>query len=222
MKAGKTVILSSLECIYDRNVYCRVALGNESRDCYVHENFKCVVIVQKQEAHSPKYANAYIYKSKYYEKIAFLSRFEKQLISYRDSLPKHLKPYIDNAANILSRYFARRSLDEVFCGYCDDTVPSALLYLRIQKAMKTEEKKDDEKKEPMQTKNIILDDVQFDREELRSQLLDLLLPLCRPEAVVQMRINEDIKFCSLVSLHIFKNISHHDLFCQHKKKRENL
>ncbi|ETN99873.1 hypothetical protein RFI_37593, partial [Reticulomyxa filosa] len=144
-----------------------------------------------------KYANAYIYKSKYYEKIAFLSRFEKQLISYRDSLPKHLEAHIGDAANILSRCFALKNLAEVFCGYCDDTMSSALLYLSIQKAMKTKENKDDEKKEPMQTKNITLDDVQFDREELRSQLLDLLLPLCRPEAVVQMRINEDIKFCSL-------------------------
>ncbi|ETO14264.1 hypothetical protein RFI_23106, partial [Reticulomyxa filosa] len=68
MNIGKTVILHNLESIYESlydmlnqryqrrpsgNVYCRVALGTESRDCYVHENFKCVVVVQKEDAHSP-------------------------------------------------------------------------------------------------------------------------------------------------------------------------
>ncbi|ETO05001.1 hypothetical protein RFI_32395, partial [Reticulomyxa filosa] len=67
MDTGKTVILHNLksihESLYDMlnqryqtrpsgNVYCRVALGTESRDCFVHENFKCVIVVQKEDAHS--------------------------------------------------------------------------------------------------------------------------------------------------------------------------
>ncbi|ETO29244.1 hypothetical protein RFI_07879, partial [Reticulomyxa filosa] len=72
MHTGKTVILSNLDSIYESlyhifyfiyfvlypnkyikgNMYCRVALGNETRDCHVHENFKCVVIVEKGDTHS--------------------------------------------------------------------------------------------------------------------------------------------------------------------------
>ncbi|ETO05144.1 hypothetical protein RFI_32252, partial [Reticulomyxa filosa] len=194
MDTGKTVILSNLEDIYEKNVYCRVALGNESRDCHVHKNFKCVVIVQQKEAHSRDMPVDLFFKKKYFfvkkyftftniktnEKIAFLSRFEKQFISYRDSLPKHLKEYV-HALNILSEYFAKKPPTEVFCGYGADTMSSALLYLGIRKAMKTKESKDDEKKEQIQTTNITLDAVKFDDKELRPQLLDLFLPLCRPE-----------------------------------------
>ncbi|ETN99225.1 hypothetical protein RFI_38256, partial [Reticulomyxa filosa] len=90
-------------------------------------------------------------------------------------------------------------LSKAFCGYCDDTLPSALLYLSIQKALKAEESKDDEKKEQMQTTYEKLETIQFDSEELRSQLLDLFLPLCQPEEVINAKIDKDIQFYSLVA-----------------------
>ncbi|ETO05040.1 hypothetical protein RFI_32357, partial [Reticulomyxa filosa] len=69
--------------------------------------------------------------------------------------------------------------------------------------LKTEESKDDEKKEQMEATYIKLNTVHFDKEELRSQLLDLFLPLCQPEEVIKAKINEDIQFYSLVGVNIF-------------------
>ena len=66
MRAGKTVILYNLneihESLYDMlnqrytkhtngRLYCRVALGAESRVCYVDPKFKCIVIADKKDAY---------------------------------------------------------------------------------------------------------------------------------------------------------------------------
>ena len=66
MRAGKTVILYNLneihESLYDMlnqrytkhtsgRLYCRVALGAESRACYVDHKFKCIVIAHKNDAY---------------------------------------------------------------------------------------------------------------------------------------------------------------------------
>ncbi|ETO01753.1 hypothetical protein RFI_35688 [Reticulomyxa filosa] len=131
------------------------------------------------------------------KKIVFLSRFEKQLISYRDPLSKNFEKYIRYAECMLTTHFGTKYLTEVFYGYCDDTMSSALLYLGIQKTMKTKETKDDEEKEQTQATNITLDNVQFDLEELKLQLLDLFFLLCRPEAVTKIRINADTQMYSL-------------------------
>ncbi|ETO29819.1 hypothetical protein RFI_07303, partial [Reticulomyxa filosa] len=198
MDTGKTVILHNLESIYESlydmlnqryqrrpsgNVYCRVALGTESRDCYVHENFKCVVVVQKEDAHSPNMP------------IAFLSRFEKQFISYRDSLPSNMESCIKSMRKMLLNKFKPSNLSDVFCGYCRDTLSSALLYLAVRKAKKANECQNDEKKESPQTTN--LDTARFDEKELETELLDLLNPLCRPKIITNIQTDKDIKFYCL-------------------------
>ncbi|ETO02565.1 hypothetical protein RFI_34853, partial [Reticulomyxa filosa] len=199
MGTGKTVILHKLESIceslYDMlnqryqirpsgNVYCRVALGTESRDCFVHENFKCVIVVQKEDAHSNM-------------PIAFLSRFEKQFISYRNSLPSNINQHVEYAKIVLMEEFKVRNLSNLFCGYCEDTIFSALLYLAAQKAMQTNDIEDDDKKEQTQILNKNLNDIEFGKDELKSKLLNLFHPLCRSEEIMKMQRNEDIQSYSL-------------------------
>ncbi|ETN98433.1 hypothetical protein RFI_39067, partial [Reticulomyxa filosa] len=221
MDTGKTVILHNLESIYEslydmlnqryqtrpsgifihffyclmqiRNMYCRVALGTESRDCHIHENFKCVVVVQKEDA----YSNMPVYFYFFFENIAFLSRFEKQFISYRNSLPSNINQHVEYAEIVLMEAFKVRNLSNLFCGYCEDTIFSALLYLAAQKAMQTDDIKDDEKKEQMQILNKNLNDIKFGKDELKSKLLDLFCSLCQPEEIVKMKIEEDIRSYSL-------------------------
>ncbi|ETO11970.1 hypothetical protein RFI_25406, partial [Reticulomyxa filosa] len=67
---------------------------------------------------------------------------------------------------------------------------------------------DDEKKEQMEATYIKLNTVHFDKEELRSQLLDLFLPLCQPEEVIKAKINEDIQFYSLCIYSIIPFVWH--------------
>ncbi|ETO11593.1 hypothetical protein RFI_25783, partial [Reticulomyxa filosa] len=88
-------------------------------------------------------------------------------------------------------------LSDLFCGYCEDTIFSALLYLAAQKAMQTDDIKDDEKKEQVQISNKNLNDITFDDKELKLELLDLFRPLCRPEEMVKMQSNENMQFYSL-------------------------
>eukprot|EP01084_Bolivina_argentea_P309818 535943_1 len=86
METGKTVVLHNLdeihESLYDMlnqrytvtragKMYCRVALGAESRTCFIDPLFKCIVLVSKHDAHKSGRVP-----------IAFLNRFEKQFISY--------------------------------------------------------------------------------------------------------------------------------------------
>ncbi|ETO07993.1 hypothetical protein RFI_29397 [Reticulomyxa filosa] len=152
-------------------MYCRVALGTESRDCHIHENFKCAVVVQKEDAHSSNMP------------IAFLSRFEKQFISYRNLWPSNINEHVEYAKIVLMEAFNVINLSDLFCGYCEDTIFSALLYLAAQKAIQTDDIKDDEKKEQVQISNKNLNDITFDDKELKLELLDLFRPLCRPEEI---------------------------------------
>ncbi|ETO08602.1 hypothetical protein RFI_28787, partial [Reticulomyxa filosa] len=169
------------------NQYCRVALGTESRDCHVDREFKCVVVARKQEAHSANMP------------IAFLSRFEKQFISYRNALPTNIDKHLQSAREVLLTCFKRsnQQLQKLFCGYCEDTLTSALLYLTAQKA-ELQDSKDEEKKEQAEKDPIFnLNSVQFDTQELKLKLLDLFRPLCRPEEIIKIPINEDVYFHSL-------------------------
>ena len=91
METGQTLILCNLDCIHeslydmlnqryvfrktDNKMYCRIALASNSETCFVDPQFKCIVITNKQKAYSPNGTP-----------IAFLNRFEKQLISYHSTL----------------------------------------------------------------------------------------------------------------------------------------
>merc|ERR1712173_360546 len=105
METGKTVVLHNLddihESLYDMlnqrytvtragKMYCRVALGAESRTCFIDPLFKCIVLVSKYDAHKSGRVP-----------IAFLNRFEKLLNSLfpgfcNDTLPSVLSSLIAN------------------------------------------------------------------------------------------------------------------------------
>ncbi|ETO35962.1 hypothetical protein RFI_01103 [Reticulomyxa filosa] len=127
------------------------------------------------------------------KKNALLSRFEKQFISYQNALPLNISSYIHKAEEILKTLFKTSNLDNLFCGYCQDTLSSALLYLAAQNVSGVADK-DDKKKESTQTTSMQLDAVSFDHKTLESQLLDLFLPLCRPEEVIRTNIATEITF----------------------------
>ncbi|ETO08631.1 hypothetical protein RFI_28755 [Reticulomyxa filosa] len=189
MDTGKTVILNNLDNIYESlydmlnqryqqrpsgDNYCRVALGTESRDCRVDPNFRCIVVVNKQDAYSPNMP------------IAFLSRFEKQFISYRNVLPANFEkyPYLaENMTKTCRNYFVDIIKTQSF----------SLLCLAAQKATEPQDSKDNE-----QTETPHLEDVNFDEAQLKEKLLDLFRPLCRPEEIVTKKIGEDVQFHSLV------------------------
>ena len=134
METGKTVVLHNLEDIHESlydmlnqrytvtragKMYCRVALGAESRTCFIDPLFKCIVLVSKYDAHKSGRVP-----------IAFLNRFEKQLISYLSSLPFALRtdvlPKLEIA--VCSKFAAqnKKVLNKLFPGFCNDTLPSVL------------------------------------------------------------------------------------------------
>ncbi|ETO31658.1 hypothetical protein RFI_05462 [Reticulomyxa filosa] len=174
MSAGKKVVLYKLDSIYEslydmlnqryqkkpsgkntskkkkrENMCCRVALGSESKDCFVKEEFKCIVIINKDTAYSPEMP------------IAFLSRFEKQLISYRTSLPCEMESWISPIKDMLTQIFCvhQKRLKKLFFGFNDDTVPSALSNISIQKK---EDQELPDTNDPYKEKELVLDEEKFD------------------------------------------------------------
>ncbi|ETO06595.1 hypothetical protein RFI_30798 [Reticulomyxa filosa] len=79
--------------------------------------------------------------------IAFLNRFEKQLISYRTSLPPETLPWISVIKDLLCEIFKTNyeQLGKLFCGFNDDTIPSALSNVLAQKKEEQKGKFDFEK-----------------------------------------------------------------------------
>eukprot|EP01083_Nonionella_stella_P181847 652682_1 len=136
METGKTLILCHLEEIHeslydmlnqrytfrktDGKMYCRIALGSNSQTCFVDPAFKCIVITNKKDAHRETGVP-----------IAFLNRFEKQLISYYSSLSDSLNMKLLN--NLKERIYSiyhltnRSEFKLVFPGFCRDTLPSIVL-----------------------------------------------------------------------------------------------
>ncbi|ETN98022.1 hypothetical protein RFI_39500 [Reticulomyxa filosa] len=184
MEGGKTAVMYNLENIHESlydmlnqryqkrpsgQPYCRVALGSESRDCYVSENFKLVVIVMKSVAYSPEMP------------IAFLNRFEKQLISYESSLQPKVRAHIQEMRDKLSQAFGMRGgqLSDLFPGFCDDTIPSALCIL----AEEQHDEKYDEQKVGKNEETLNLTDIEL-------KMLELFRPMCRPEKLIELAIQK--------------------------------
>ncbi|ETO05190.1 hypothetical protein RFI_32211 [Reticulomyxa filosa] len=182
MDTGKRVILYKLDSIYEslydmlnqryqkkpsgknRNVYCRVALGSESKDCYVKDEFKCIVIVHKDTAYAPEMP------------VAFLNRFEKQLISYRTSLPSETESWISKIEERLTQAFKfSKRLGKLFCGFNNDTIPSALSSILVQR--KEEE----------------LNNIELDETTINA-VMNLFKPLCCPEIIIEIAIDQKEKF----------------------------
>eukprot|EP01083_Nonionella_stella_P073155 197581_1 len=135
METGKTLILCNLEEIHEslydmlnqrytynrtsNKMYCRIALGSNSERCFVDPSFKCMVITTKSEAHKRGGVP-----------IAFLNRFEKQLVSYYSSLkPKHNALLCALNKRISDIYCIRNTNDikKVFPGFCKDTFASLIV-----------------------------------------------------------------------------------------------
>ncbi|ETO34146.1 hypothetical protein RFI_02948, partial [Reticulomyxa filosa] len=203
MDTGKTVILHNLDSIYESLydmcygiIIYFFSVQTQIIKSFQHniyfENIKEICIVEWHW--ELKVGTAMFMKI---SSVAFLSRFEKQFISYRNSLPTNINEHVEYAKRVLIEAFKVRNLSDLFCGYCEDTIFSALLYLAAQKAIQTDDIKDDEKKEQVQISNKNLNDITFDDKELKLELLDLFRPLCRPEEIVKMQIEEDIRFLSL-------------------------
>ncbi|ETO03186.1 hypothetical protein RFI_34226 [Reticulomyxa filosa] len=110
--------------------------------------------------------------------IAFLNRFEKQLISYRSSLPFETEPWISIIEDRLAQMFgvAPEQLKKLFCGFNDDTIPSALFNILAEKKEKMERPELDE--------------------TITDAVVDLFKPLCNPEAVLEIAIDQGAKFDS--------------------------
>ena len=85
IETGQVVVLLHLEALHDalydmlnqrytrigNRLYCRIAMGAESVICQVHPHFKCIVVGAKQDAYTGRIP------------VAFLNRFEKQVIDRR-------------------------------------------------------------------------------------------------------------------------------------------
>eukprot|EP01084_Bolivina_argentea_P225336 380827_1 len=132
METGKTLILCNLdqihEALYDmlnqryefrhNKMYCRIALGSSSQRCFVHPAFKCIVTMSKQKAYQDNGTP-----------IAFLNRFEKQLISYRSTLVSHQMTLLRELIEQLKQIYAcdEDNFVNIFPGYCNDTLPSIII-----------------------------------------------------------------------------------------------
>ncbi|ETO33902.1 hypothetical protein RFI_03193 [Reticulomyxa filosa] len=156
-------------------MYCRVTLGSENIDCFVKDEFKCIVIVNKNVAYSPEMP------------IAFLNRFEKQLISYRTSLSSKMEPLISKIEDRLSQMFgvSFKQLTKLFYGFNDDTTPSALFSILAQK-------KDEQELTDIVGRNQI-EELVVD-EKMINAVVDLFKPLCNPEIILEIAIDQKGKF----------------------------
>ncbi|ETO14263.1 hypothetical protein RFI_23105 [Reticulomyxa filosa] len=94
---------------------------------------------------------------------------------------------IESMEKMLLNKSKSSNLSDVFCGYCQDTLYSALLYLAVRKAKEANEYQNDEKKNT----------VRFDEKELETKLLNLFKPLYRPEIMTNIQTDKDIKFYCL-------------------------
>ncbi|ETO05202.1 hypothetical protein RFI_32192, partial [Reticulomyxa filosa] len=102
---------------------------------------------------------------------AFFGRFERQYISYAGSLsPSSLEKVDIFKRYLCNRYglFGEKNLPELFCGFNDDTIPSAILHILLQQGNRDNE------------------DIKQDETE---QLLKLFYPLRHPAKIASLVIN---------------------------------
>ncbi|ETO02427.1 hypothetical protein RFI_35009, partial [Reticulomyxa filosa] len=193
METGKTVILFNLksihECLYNmlnqryqiKGGYsycqrtCEMSVESSSRECYVSDGFKCIVVIQEKDFNDPvttiqKYIKI---KSKVMEK-AFFNRFERQWISYRKSLPPLLIKKAETFQEYLCKVYhiSNQELRKLFCGFNEDTIPSAISYALPSESFSSTDSKNEE-----------LTQTEFD------SLHQLFSPLFNPEKIVEYTKN---------------------------------
>ncbi|ETO32007.1 hypothetical protein RFI_05107 [Reticulomyxa filosa] len=177
MAAGKKVVLFNLksihECLYDmlnqryqinrqgQNV-CGMSVDSRSRECIVADTFRCIVVIREESFNDPMQK-------------AFFHRFEKQWISYRKSLPLSLTKKAEAFQKYLCKIYdtSNQELSSLFCGFNEDTIPSAIsCALPLESLSSTDSK----------------------NEELKPNEIDLLhqlfSPLLNPEKIVDLCIHK--------------------------------
>ncbi|ETO01059.1 hypothetical protein RFI_36381 [Reticulomyxa filosa] len=182
MQVAKKVVLYKLksihECLYDmlnqrylgdspENRFCRVAVEDQTRDCIVAQGFKCIVIVFEEDMKNST------------EK-AFFGRFERQYISYTELLSPSDREIVHSFEKRLYEHyclFNKRDLYQLFCGFNNDTIPSAIAYILLQRKLQRQSNRDDDNDDKKDQK-------QDETEQLMQQLLELFHPLRHPAKIV--------------------------------------
>eukprot|EP01083_Nonionella_stella_P128419 389155_1 len=191
METGQTLILCHLdeinESLYDMlnqrytfiknsgKMYCRIALGSNSQTCFVDPEFKCIVISTKAAAHRDDGGVP----------IAFLNRFEKQLISYHSSLsPMYLRFLYKLRAEICDLYVLKGfNFKQIFPGFCSDTLPSLIMNVMTD----DQEEFEDEKMANNQRDKPDLSNVRKDAMEI---CCNMLLGATMTESLIQTTVNQ--------------------------------
>ncbi|ETO07404.1 hypothetical protein RFI_29988, partial [Reticulomyxa filosa] len=200
MQVGKKAVLYKLksihECLYDmlnqrysidssENRFCRVAVEDQTKDCIVAKGFKCIVIVFKEDIENSvtpfieQFIQYFVFDLFFFffaktEK-AFFGRFERQYISYAGSLSQ---PYLNKVRGFKRHLrdcyglFGEEELPELFCGFNDDTIPSAISHILLQRKSQSQNDRNAE------------DIKQDETEQLTKQLLALFYPLRHPAKIV--------------------------------------
>ncbi|ETO00829.1 hypothetical protein RFI_36611, partial [Reticulomyxa filosa] len=116
------------ECLWgggkkkDGQFYCQVATDSDYNECLVAKTFKYVVIISEDDLNDPMQK-------------AFFNRFEKQWISYDMAFSSDIAERASVFRQYLCKYFGINSneLKDLFCGFNQDTIPSAISYLYASK-----------------------------------------------------------------------------------------
>jgi len=124
---------------YLDTTYCRLAIGAQSRFCEVHDKFRCIVVVDSEQAYTKLDA-------------PLLNRFEKQVLSRRELLKPETKElervilkwcleFVSEAASGLTRVGSSNTpqgraalmsqISAAFIGFNDETIPSLLRSLEL-------------------------------------------------------------------------------------------
>ena len=151
MEAGRTVVLLHQDGIYESlydmlnqnytdgvsgGKFCRLAIGSRSRQCEVHPNFRCIVIVDSKQAWTKLPS-------------PLLNRFEKMCVSVGDLLDAEFREYerelwnlcrefaqtgavrdFDCTLSSLSNSDACQHLRSVFVGFNEELLASILLQIQ--------------------------------------------------------------------------------------------
>ncbi|ETO11932.1 hypothetical protein RFI_25443 [Reticulomyxa filosa] len=207
MQVGKKIVLYKLnsahECLYDmlnqryhgnspENRFCRVAVEDQTRDCIVAKEFKCIVIVFKEDTDNSVTTTMANFVCKVclfllllFSKIKPYCRFffQRRKKHFLDALKDNTFHMLDHCRypnlkkkNILKHKLCRcyglsseKELPELFCGFVNDTISSAIVYILLQR------------------KPQLQSDVKQDESE---QLLELFYPLRYPAKIVSLAMDQ--------------------------------
>eukprot|EP01043_Picozoa_sp_COSAG02_P008916 COSAG02_NODE_294_length_25426_cov_719.561298_2_plen_6193_part_00 len=181
MEAGRTVVLLHQDGIYESlydmlnqnytdgvsgGKFCRLAIGSRSRQCEVHPNFRCIVIVDSKQAWTKLPS-------------PLLNRFEKMCVSVGDLLNAEFREYERELWNLCREFAQTGAVRALECTLSDLSDSDACQYLRSVFVGFNEELL------PSILLQIWRSSTGESREEIIAQTQCKLLHLATPEAVVK-------------------------------------